>query len=270
VGRADGLGGITWAPGDKIIYGYYSGGTIRLASVSPDGSKLHDLALNAIEPLWPHACGDGQHFVFVARNQTQGISVWRADIDGGNPTQITTGALDILPACSPDGKFVVYSDASGAGRVMRVGIGGGAPVQVTKEFMQSPQISPDNQTMAAFYSPDPSKSPKIAIVGLEGGEIRSLYDVPNETIAATGDGGHKLEWTKDGKNIIYAVYKDEVPSIWAQPVRPSGVPAAPPKRIASFPAETRVWAATISPDGKQILYSSGRDATDAVLISHFH
>src|ERR1700732_998138 len=89
VGRADGLGGITWAPGDKIIYGYYSGGTIRLASVSPDGTKLHDLALNAVEPLWPHACRDGHHFVFVARTPTQGISVWRADVDGVNSTQIT-------------------------------------------------------------------------------------------------------------------------------------------------------------------------------------
>ncbi len=270
VGRADGLGGITWAPGDKIIYGYYSGGAIRLASVAPDGGKLHDLALNALEPLWPAACGDGQHFVFSARNQTQGISVWRADIDGGNSTQITTGGLDILPACSPDGKFVVYSDASGAGQVMRVGIDGGRPVQVTKEFMQSPQISPDNQTLAAFYRPDPSKAPKIAIVGLQGGEIRSLYDVPNETITGAGDGGHKLEWTKDGKNVIYAVYKNETASIWAQPVRAPGAPPAAPKRIASFPSETRVWAASLSPDGKQILYSNGRDVTDAVLISHFH
>ncbi len=270
VGRADGLGGITWAPGDRIIYGYYSGGALRLASVAPDGSKLHDLALSAVEPLWPAACGDGQHFVFSARNQTQGISVWRADIDGGNSTQITTGSLDILPACSGDGKFVVYSDASGVGHVMRVGIDGGTPVQVTKEFMQCAQISPDDQSLAAFYRPDPSKAPKIAIVGLEGGEIRSLYDVPNETITGAGDGGHKLEWTKDGKNVIYAVYKDEIASIWAQPVRASGASPAPPKRIASFPSEMRVWAATISPDGKQILYSSGRDVTDAVLISHFH
>ncbi len=270
VGRADGLGGIAWAPGDKIIYGYYSAGAIRFASVAPDGGKLHDLALNAVEPLWPAACGDGQHFVFSARNQSQGISVWRADIDGGNSTQITAGGLDILPACSTDGKFVVYSDASGAGHVMRVAIEGGTPVQVTKEFMQSPQISPDNQNLAAFYRPDPSKAPKIAIVGLQGGEIRSLYDVPNETITGVGDGGHKLEWTKDGKNVIYAVYKDETASIWAQPVRAPGAPAAAAKRIASFPSETRVWAASISPDGKQILYSSGRDVTDAVLISRFH
>ncbi len=270
VGRADGLGGITWAPGDKIIYGYYAGGAIRFASVSPDGSNLHDLAINAVEPLWPAACGDGQHFVFGARNQSQGISIWRADIDGGNTKQITTGTLDILPACSPDGKFIVYSDASGTGHVMRVGIDGGTPTQLTKDFMHSPQISPDNQTMAAFYFPDPAKPPKIAIVGLEGGEIRSLYDVPPETVTTASDGGHKLEWTKDGKNVIYAVYKDETASIWAQPIGAPGSNPSAPKRIVSFPPETRVWAGSISPDGKQLLYASGRDATDAVLISHFH
>jgi serine/threonine protein kinase/Tol biopolymer transport system component len=270
VGRADGLGGITWAPGDNIIYGYYSGGAIRLASVAPDGSKLRDLALNAVEPLWPAACGDGQRFVFSARNQSQGISVWRAAVDGGNLKQVTTGTLDILPACSPDGKFIVYSDASDPGHVMRASIEGGTPTQVTKEFMVSAQISPDSQTLAAFYRPDPSKAPKIAIVGLEGGEIRRLYDIPNEARTGADDGGHKLEWTKDGKNVIYSVYKDEVASIWAQPVAAPGAPLAAPKRIASFPPETHVWAASISPDGKQILYSSGRDVTDAVLISHFH
>jgi eukaryotic-like serine/threonine-protein kinase len=270
VGRADGLGGVTWAPGDKIIYGYYSGGAIRFASVAPDGSNLHDLAINAVESLWPDACGDGQYFVFSARNQSQGISVWRADIDGGNSKQLTTGSLDILPNCSPDGKFIFYSDASGTGRVMRIGIDGGAPTQLTKEFMESPRVSPDNKTMAAFYRPDPSKAPKIAIVGLEGGEIRSLYDVPNETITGTGDGGHKLEWTKDGRNVIYAVFKDDAASIWAQPVGSPGALPVTPKRIASFPSDSRVWAVSISPDGKQVLYSSGRDVTDAVLISHFH
>jgi eukaryotic-like serine/threonine-protein kinase len=270
VGRADGLAGITWAHGGNIIYGYYSAGAIRFASVAPDGSKLHDLSLNVVEPLWPSACGDGQRFVFSARNQSQGISIWRADVDGGDLKQITTGNLDILPTCSSDGKFVLYSDASGGGHLVRVGIEGGAPTQITKEFMESAQISPDSQTLAAFYRPDPSKAPKIAIVGLQGGEIRAVYDVPNETRTGADDGGHKLEWTKDGKNVIYNVYKDEVASIWAQPIGPPGASPASPKRIASFQPETRLWAASISPDGKQILYSSGRDVTDAVLISHFH
>ena len=269
VGRADSLANITWAHADNIIYAYYSGGAIRLASVAPDGSKLHDLSLNVVEPLWPSACGDGQRLVFGARNQSQGISIWRADIDGGNLKQITTGNLDILPTCSSDGKFIVYSDASG-GHVMRVGIEGGTPTQITREFMESAQISPDGQTLAAFYRPDPSKAPKIAILGIEGGEIRAAYDVPNETRTGADDGGHKLEWTKDGKNVIYNVYKDEVASLWAQPVGAPGASVASPKRIASFRPKRACGRLRISPDGKQILYSGGRDVTDAVLISHFH
>ena len=218
VGRADGLGGVSWAPGDKILYGYYSGGAIRFATIAPDGSNIHDLSLNAIGAIWPSTCGDGQHFVFDARNQSQGISIFRANLDGGDMRQITTGGLDVLADCSPDGKFVVYSEETGAGRLMQVGIDGGTPIEVTKEGYASPRISPDNQTMAAFYFPDPAKPPKIAIVGLEGGnsvaafyspdpgkapklaiigiqggEIRSVYDLPPEVVtggtAATSSNG---------------------------------------------------------------------------------
>jgi Tol biopolymer transport system component len=269
VGRADGLGGVSWAPGDKILYGYYSGGTIRFATIAPDGSNLHDLSLNAVQASWPSSCGDGQHFVFSARNQSQGISVWRADLDGGNIKQITTGGLDVLADCSPDGKFVVYSDETGAGRLMKVGIDGGAPVEVTKESLWSARISPEGSSVAAFYSPDPGKGPKLAIIGIQGGEIRSVYSLPPEVVSG-GDGGHKLEWTKDGRNVLFAVNKEEVTSFWAQPISAPGTSPAAPKRLVSFPAESRIWSATLSPDGKQILYSSGRDVTDAVLLSHFH
>jgi len=268
-GRADGLGGVSWAPGDKILYGYYSGGAIRFATIAPDGSNTHDLSLNAIGAIWPSTCGDGQHFVFSARNQSQGISIFRADLDGGNTKQITTGTLDILPDCSPDGKFVVYSEETGPGRLMKVGIDGGTPVEVTKEGLWSARISPDGNSVAAFYSPDPSKGPKLAIMGIQGGEIRSVYDLPPEVVTG-GDGGHKLEWTKDGRNVLFGVNKEEITSFWAQPISAPGTSPAAPKRLVSFPAEDRIWSATLSPDGKQIVYSSGRDVTDAVLISHFH
>ena len=267
-GRADGLGGVAWAPGDKILYGYYSGGTIRFATIAPDGSNVHDISLSAVQASWPSTCGDGQRFVFSARNQSQGISVWRAGLDGGDLKQITTGGLDVLADCSPDGKFVVYSDVTGAGRLMKVGIDGGAPVEVAKESLWSARISPDASSVAAFYSPDPSKA-KLAIVGIQGGEIRTVYDLPPEVVSG-GDGGHKLEWTKDGRNVLFAVNKEEVTSFWAQPISGPGASPAAPKRLVSFPAESRIWSATLSPDGKQIVYSSGRDVTDAVLISHFH
>ncbi|MGB0036918.1 MAG: protein kinase [Candidatus Acidiferrales bacterium] len=269
VGRADGVGGVSWAPGDKILYGYYAGGSLRFATSAPDGTNLHDLSLNVVGAAWPTACGDGQRFVFAARNQAQGVSVWRADLDGGNVKQITTGNLDVLPDCSPDGKFVVYYDASGDGRLMKVSIDGGGPVDVTKGPLWSARISPDQDSLAAFYLPDPGKGPKLAIIGIQGGEIRRVYDLPPEVLSGA-EGGHKLEWTKDGRNVLYAVNKEEVTSFWAQPISPAGVPPATPKRLVSFPPESRIWSAALSPDGKKIIYSSGRDITDAVLISHFH
>jgi serine/threonine protein kinase/Tol biopolymer transport system component len=266
VGRADGLAGIAWAPDGKILYGYYSDGAILLANIAPDGGDPRDLTV--VRALWPAVCGDGLHFVFASR-ELQRISVWRADMDGANPKQLSTGNLDILPDCSSDGKFVVYADASGAGKVMKVGIDGGAPVPAIKQVLESAVISPDDQSLAGFYRPDPSKPPKLAIASLQSGEIGNIYDVPPETVTG-GDGGHKVAWTNDGKNIIYAVFKDEVATLWSQPVGTAGTAPAPPKRIQSFPPQTHIWAFALSPDGKQLVYSSGRDVTDAVIISHFH
>jgi eukaryotic-like serine/threonine-protein kinase len=269
VGRADGLVGLSWITSDTILFGSFASGTIRLGLMAPDGSNLRDIPIASVATYWPAGCGDGKHFVFSGRGKSQGISIWRADLDGGNLKQLTSGALDIYPNCSADGTFVVYDDASGHGQLMRVGIDGGKPERVSGELILQPQISPDQKSVAGFYDPDPSKPPKIAIAGMQGGEIRSLFEVPPEVVW-TGDGGHKLEWTKDGRNIVYSVRKEEVPTLWAQPVGSVGAPAASPKRIASFAQDTRLWAFSISPDGKQIAYSRGQDITDAVLISHFH
>jgi serine/threonine protein kinase len=267
VGRADGLGGIAWAPDGKILYGYYSGGAILLATIAPDGGNLRDL--NGVKALWPTVCGDGHYVVFSTRGGTQGISIWRTDMDGANPKQLTTGTLDVLPDCSADGKFIVYGDAAGTPKIMKVGIDGGAPVKAIKEVLDYAVISPDDQSLAGFYSPEPSKPPKLAVASLQSGEIRNLYDVPPEVVRG-GDGGHKLVWTRDGKNIIYTVFKDDVATLWSQPVGIPGAALAPPKRAQAFPPQIHIWAFALSPDGKQLVYSSGRDVTDAVLISHFH
>jgi len=269
VGRADGLDGVSWGAPDKILFGYYTSGSMRLATISPDGTDLHDVPLSGTIFLWPSACGDGQHFVFGGGNSAKGISIWRADIDGGNIKQLTSGNSDYLPNCSSDGKLVVYTDGSDSGGLMRISIDGGGPKRISAEKIWQPQISPDQNSIAAFYSPDPSKPPEIAIIDLQSGEIRNTYDLPAETVWA-GDGGHKFEWTKDGRNILYQVRKDEIPTLWAQPVGSKGAPAMSAKRIATFPQEMRIWAFSISPDGKQIAYSRGQNVTDAVLISHFH
>jgi Tol biopolymer transport system component len=266
IGRADGSMGISWGAPKEILFGYYSGGAMRLASIAPDGTNLHDIPVSVTSAIVPDACGDGKRFVFVGGNTTDDFSLWVADVDGGNGKKLPPESSGV-PACSPDGKFIVYDDDERG--LMRTSIDGSSPTLITKAHVHEPQVSPDEALVAGFISLDASKPPQIAIVDIQSGEIRNTYDMPTEVVWQ-GDGGHKLEWTKDGRSVLYQVRKDEIPALWAQPVGPKGAPASPPKRIAVFPQETHLWGFTFSPDGTQIAYSRGQYVTDAVLISHFH
>src|ERR1700723_2319982 len=270
IGRADGIGGVAWPTPGKILYEYYNSGSIRLATVAPDGADSRDITLPATEVFSPTSCGaDGQYFVYGSRNTSGGISIWRANLDGSNPQQLASDSYGDLPSCSPDGKTVVYLNASATPALMRVSIDGGAPTQIVKGIFTSPRVSPDGKTIAAFSVPDLLKPPRLNLIDINSGEIRNSFDVPRET-AVQGEGGHKLEWTNDGRSVIFIVVADETPALWAQPVTATGAPTISAKRIMSFPPESSVYAFAQSPDGKQIVFAQGRALTDAVLISHFH
>jgi serine/threonine protein kinase/Tol biopolymer transport system component len=272
ISRADGISGIIWSPDGKIIYTYYTSGSIQLASASPDGSNVHDIAPGVVTPNWLSSCGDGRHFVFGMGRGKDSSAIWRADTDGSNLTQLSTGKLALHPNCSPDGKFVVYVDVEGnSTHLMRVSIDGGTPTQISKEELFAPVISPDGNSLACAYQPEPGKRPNLAIVGLNGGEVRNVFDLPQETQATLGgDGGQKLAWTKDGRAVLYPVNKDGVVTLWAQPVGAQGSAPAAAKQVMNLGPDFQWGAYTLSPDGKQIIYAHGRAVTDAVLISHFH
>ena len=98
-----------------------------------------------------------------------------------------------------------------------------------------------------------------------------MYNLSADALAGiNGDGGQKLDWTKDGRAILYPVTTDGVVTLWAQPVGPQGNAPAAPKQVMNLGSDFQWGAYTLSPDGKQIVYAHGRHVTDAVLISHFH
>jgi serine/threonine protein kinase/Tol biopolymer transport system component len=271
ISRADGLKGLTWPTAENILYTYFTSGALKLASISPDGNNLHDVATTVGTVIYPSVCGDGQHIVFSVAGRSEGfkVSLWRSDADGTNWKQLTNGPLDMWASCSPDGKFVVYADGSENMPVLKkVGIDGGAPVTLSKEILYFPVVSPDGKFIAAGFHPDLTKPPKLAVLSVDGGEIRSVYDVVLDTELG-GEGGTSIAWTKDGRAILFLVEKEGGSSLWAQPVGAPGAPALPAKQIMNFSSE-QVWSYSLSPDGKQIVYARGLAVTDAVVISHFH
>jgi Tol biopolymer transport system component len=271
ISRADGLKGVIWPAPNQILYTYFTSGALNLAAISPDGSNLHDVPVAAGTPVYPSTCGDGQHIVFsiAARERGFSVSLWRSDLDGTNWKQLTNGPVDVWPSCSPDGKFVVYADASGGMPTLKkVGIDGGAPASLSKETLFFPVISPDGSSIAAGYHPDVTKPSKLAILGVEGGEIRRVYDVTPETVLG-GEGGGSIAWTKDGRAVLLIVSKEGGSTLWAQPLGAAGAPRPSAREIMNLSSE-QVWSFALSPDGKQIVYARGLPVTDAVLISHFH
>jgi hypothetical protein len=104
---------------------------------------------------------------------------------------------------------------------------------------------------------------------MDGGEIRSTYDLPPNSIFGR-DGGKMLSWTKDGHALLYPVIKSEVVSLWAQPVAAPGAAPTAAKEVMSLGTEFAWGAYALSPDGKQLVYAHGQHVTDAVVISHFH
>jgi serine/threonine protein kinase/Tol biopolymer transport system component len=278
-GRAEGYLGLSWVPDGRIVYAYYGRGESKLAVVSADGSQSTDLSFPSGFYNSPSACGDGHSVVFSSIvGGSDGI--WRADPDGGNLRSLTREPGVGFPACSPDGSVVVYTDTSiGRNRLWKVGADGSAPSQLNDESLTFPAISPDGHSIAALYRSDPAKPPQLAVLSIEGGPVRSVFDLPAD-VYWNNDGGTPFAWAPDGGAVIYIVNSNGVSNLWAQPV-PADVPASPngalspappkaaPKQLTNFTSD-RIYAFGWSRDGKQLALARGRLASDAVLISRFH
>jgi Tol biopolymer transport system component len=178
------------------------------------------------------------------------------DSDGGNPKQLTDGAGESFPHCSPDGKWVVYySTPSSKATLWKVHIDGGEPVQLTEEYSMFPAISPDGKLVAYFYQ-DERANPKrgLAVIPFEGGRPINRFALPLTANPFT-------RWTPDGRGLAYVDTRGGVSNIWSQPVDGS-----PPKQLTDFKSE-QVVGFDWSRDGKQLAFTRAVVTNDMVLIN---
>ncbi len=271
IGRADGYNGLTWLTPNQILYGYSS--TVpALATVSADGGHQTDLPLGS--GLSPSTCGDSGPFVFVSESAGKS-TIARADADGSKVKPLTQGPIDIAPACSPDGKIVVYTTLEsvyGTPHLAKVSIEGGESTRLSPEALAAPAISPDGHSVAALYSQDPTKPLKVGILDINGGAIRATFDLP-EGAQRWGPGAARMVWTPDGRALAGVVDQNGVSNIWAVPVASLAGQATPTaggmKQLTHFTSD-QIFAFDWSRDGKQLAVARGRSFSDAVLITHFH
>ncbi|HTS56470.1 MAG TPA: protein kinase, partial [Terriglobales bacterium] len=226
--------------------------------VAPDGTVkgaiTSDKESSAFEP---HGCSDGH--IVVARGvlKTLSIDVWRSEANGSGLLRLSDDKDDEFPRCSPDGKTVFYLDML-AQALKKVPIDGGKPQAVTSALAETNggfDISPDGKTAVLGTYDFKVERPTISLVSLDSGDIlRTLdYDVRHSG---------PLQFSPDGKGIVYPVREKGVDNLWLQPLDGSAG-----RQLTNFTA-LRIYSYQWSPDGKSLALIRGDSPSDLVLIQN--
>jgi serine/threonine protein kinase len=247
--------------------GFYLMGEHEIVRVSADGSNKTVILSNAsTEGI--SSCADGRTVLlgWTGPDVTNHLNIWRTDANGGDPKQLTSGKYDANPHCSPDSKWVYYSDKD-AGIPMRVPVDGSSkPEPVAgavppNSIVSSDQygISPDGKYFACVITmtPTPGSSgvQKINVVPLDAGaQPQTRLIDPDQRIK-----GH-LTFSPDGKSFVYSIHANGVENLWQQPVD-----GGPGRQITNFPGE-QITNYNWSPDGKSIAMIRQHIESDVVLL----
>jgi eukaryotic-like serine/threonine-protein kinase len=246
--------------------GFFLAEDNRLVRISSDGSNKTNLAtLTSIYSI--SACADGRYLLLalVGQGGVTGTNIWRANADGTNLKQLSTGQSDIGPECSPDSQWAYYIDQN-ANRVNRVSVEGGTPetlpgTPVPRAFVKAsrlsfPDVAPDGKSVALLIElGDKSLGQMIAAVPLDAGpqpHVR-LID-PNPAISDSP------RFTLDGKALVYPITQNGVGNLWLQPL--DGSAGRP---LTNFKTD-RIRSFRWSPDGKNIGVLCERVEGDVVLL----
>jgi eukaryotic-like serine/threonine-protein kinase len=223
--------------------------------MNQDGSQRRELMPQAHNVGAVSNCGD--RYVVLDSLIDKKLQLWRTDADGSNPVVLAEDA--VFPDCSPDGKWVVYSNAGGT-KYYRLAVEGGTPTEIAiKSLNRAPviRISPDGNWIAYLYDVGgPATVEQIAIIPSTGGDPVHLFPKPEETTA--------FRWSPDGKGVQYVLMRNGAANVWEQPLSGS-----PRRQITNFPAGM-IFDFSWSRDGKQMFLAMGEEKSDVILLSNFH
>ena len=239
-----------WTPDGRLVYSLNTIGNVDLWVMRPDGQEQKQLTLNSATNDAPTVTSDSRYIVFIS-NRTGAFQVWRMLIDGSDPVSLTNGGGKNFPAISPDGKWVLYNTTDDW-QLWRVSIDGGEPTRLSDSYALFPSISPDGKMIACLGRND-SKA-VLRILSFEGGRPLKTFDLAAPTFSS-----NRIQWTRDGKAVIYGTEHDGVTSLFRQPLS-GGEPAV----VMKFDDEVADFS--YSHDGQSLGVARGGWQHDIVLI----
>jgi serine/threonine protein kinase len=252
--------GLSWTPDGKLVFDSNVKNNASIWIVKADGSDLKSVTDGAADDFMPEVSLDGRYIAFASSRN--GFQVWRMDIDGGNPKQLTQETGTPTSSISPDGRWLVYNPFIGG--IFKVSMEGGTPIElIAKGVLRYPQVSPDGKLLAYMLEDAQTKRPKIAVTEFEGGAPVKTLDLPVTTSTSFYESGfyRGFHWSPDGRALVYLDTLSGVSNLWRQPL--DGGKAV---QITDFKSDL-IYTFAYSRDGHELALARGSHTRDAVLIS---
>jgi len=256
-GKFDGYYGLSWTPDGRIVYASMAGGGWDIWSMSADGTGQRQLTAGARSNYGPSVSADGRFVVFVSNRAGGAFNVWRMDADGSNPVRLTSGRGENFPHVTPDGRWVVYATTGGGqdAAVWKVPIDGGEATRLTSRPASWPFVSPDGKSFVCTYGEGPFSANRLAVIPIEGGEPKHLYEIAPTFRANT-------VWLPDNRGIAYLDARTGTANVWMQPLA-----GGKPVRLTNFTSDN-VASFDWSRDNRLVATRSV-ETTSVVLIKDF-
>lgn len=251
-----GKSGVSFTPQGEIIYTSLESEVMDLWKISQDGSNKIQLTVNSGKfNSYPQISRDARFLVFNSKRSGAG-QVWRTDIDGRNPVQLSPGVENRLICISPENEVYYTADSTAEkNRYYKISIEGGEPVPLNDYYYASATMnfSPDGKWLLIYGGAKQDDPPRFSLIDRENGKIVRYFDnIPTNTV---------LGWSPDSKSIL-------VSEIYGEALFRYPLEGGEPQKLMEF-LPNRVYQFAVSPDGKNIAFSLGNTTAEVVLIENF-
>ncbi len=238
----------------------------HIYETAADGSNRVGLLENDDLVFDANACGSGDVVVVARVLEDNKPNLWRLNVASGELKQLTFGNDVEKGSCTPDGRWVVYTEeqeSDGVGHIFKISIDGGTPAELARGTKFSPPVSPDGRLIAygKTVGQGASAKSKIVVQRLENGAIVKEIEMP-----PTYD-WQELGWTPDGQALTFVHNTTSgTQNVYMQPLA-----GGRPVQLTHFDAEPAlVPAYAWSRDGKKFAVTRARyNDTDVVMFSGF-
>ncbi len=208
---------------------------------------------------------------WMVHGEGSGNRLWRVNSDGSDPVPLTSGDFGSFWGCSPDGKWLYYTEQITNG-VLRVSAGGGKPELVpganpSNSLTVQATPSPDGKTLAIFTQLlDPKSktySNRIVLASLDSG-VRNLDLDPGLKAVFRSQGppdSAGFHFSPDGKSLAFVIDEAGQDNIWVQPLDGSKG-----RKLTQFNDPQKIQDFRWSPDGKALALLRFSSVSDVILL----